>query len=77
MAVQPREIPSEVTVLFDRTIGESSDRPDLDAVTLEDTSHDPAAGRPEVDGGEDPGSHRQRKKAAATPASTGTNNPVV
>ena len=66
-----------MAVLFDRTIGEPLDLAEIDAVTLEDTSHDPSARGPEVDGGEDPGSHRQRKKAAATPASTGTSNPVV
>ena len=63
--------------MFDRTIGEPLDRSEIDAVTLEDTGYDPSAGGPEVDGGEDPGRHRQRKKAAATPASTGTSNPVV
>jgi hypothetical protein len=77
MAVQPREVPSDVPVSFDGAIGESLDLSDTDAVTLEDTSDHPSAGGPEVDGGEDPGSHRQRKNAAATPASTGTNIPVV
>ena len=63
--------------MFDRTIGEPLDLAEIDAVTLEDTSHDPSARGSEVDGGEDPRTHRQRKNAAATPASTGTSIPVV
>ena len=58
-------------------MGESLDHPQTDAVTLEDAGHDPSARGSEVDGGEDPRTHRQRKNAAATPASTGTSIPVV
>ena len=77
MAVQPGEIPSKSPFVFDGTVGEAFDLSQSDVVTLDDAGDDPSARGSEVDRGEDPRSHRQRKKAAATPASTGTSNPVV
>ena len=77
LAMETRQVPAKVPVLFGHPIGKAVNLPDVDAVAVDEAGDDASARGAEVDRGEDPWGHRQRKKAAATPASTGTNNPVV
>nr|BFF15039.1 hypothetical protein GCM10025699_63420 [Microbacterium flavescens] len=58
----------------DRVVREPGDVPQPDAVAVGPAEHDPAARRAEVDGRDRPA---HRRKAAATPASTGMCSPVV
>ena len=58
-------------------VGEAMHDVELDRVAVDDAGDHPAARRAEVDRCEDACGHRQRRNAAATPASTGTSRPVV
>ena len=62
-------------VLGDRLVREPMDLLEREATVLDPADDDPAARRAEVDRDEDAVGHR--RKAAATPASTGMWSPVV
>ena len=49
------EVPAEVTVDLGDAVGEAVDGLERDRSPLDDAGHHPAAGRAEVDGGEDAG----------------------
>ena len=59
----------------DGFVRETVDLYQLQCLRGDSSDHDPAARRAEIDGRDEPGGHR--RKAAATPASTGMWSPVV
>ena len=59
----------------DRLVREAVDLGQLELVGADPPDHHPAARRAEIDGRDEPAGHR--RKAAATPASTGMCSPVV
>jgi hypothetical protein len=62
----------------DGFIGKARDSAQIEAPRPHVADHDTAAGGAEVDGGDGDGGHGDyRRKAAATPASTGMCRPVV
>ena len=73
--VDPEDVPVVAVGQPDRAVAEAVGLGQLERVRPDPAEHDPAAGRPEVDGRERGGAHR--RNAAATPESTGTCSPVV
>ena len=62
---------------FGHGVGKPVDGFYFDAAVVDDARHHTPTGGPNIDGSDDASSHVQRKKAAATPASTGKCAPVV
>ena len=75
LAVEPQDVPVEAVREPDGLVREAMDLAQLELVRRDPPDHHPAARRAEVDGRDEPGGHR--RKAAATPASTGMWSPVV
>ncbi len=75
-AVERQDVPVQGAAEAYRLVREPVDLGDVECAAAGATADDPAARRTEVDRGDgDVGGHR--RKAAATPASTGTLSPVV
>ena len=81
VAVEPGEVPVQARRESHRAVREARDRSELErarTAAVDAAEHHPAARRPEVDGGDRARSRvGHRRKAAATPASTGMCRPVV
>ena len=75
LVVEPQDVPVEPVGQPHRVVREAADLGQLEGVRADPADHHPAARRAEIDGRDEPGGHR--RKAAATPASTGMCNPVV
>ncbi len=73
LAVEAWYVPVQPVTLAHRAVGEPVHLLDVHASLADDTANDPPAGRAEVDSRD----RGHRRKAAATPASTGTCRPVV
>lgn len=72
------DVPAQMAAALDHAVGEPVDQFEPDGLPFDKASHHPPARRAEVDRGDDPSRHRPyRRKAAATPESTGTIRPVV
>src|SRR5690606_33114773 len=71
------EIPVQAVLVLDRSVGEARDELQVDPSLVDPADHDPAAGRAQVDGSERARARGHRRKAAATPESTGMCRPVV
>ena len=78
LLVEVEDVPVQCAGHPNRPVHEPVALLQYDRIATDLTDDHPAAGRAEVDGGDPDFSHRRhRRKAAATPASTGTCSPVV
>ena len=75
LAIEPEDVPVEPVGQPDGLVREAMDLGQLEVVRADPADHHPTARRAEVDGRDEPAGHR--RKAAATPASTGMWRPVV
>ena len=75
LAVEAQDVPMEAVRQSDRLVGEAVDLGQLQVARPDPPDHHSPARRAEIDGRDEPADHR--RKAAATPASTGMWSPVV